>query len=287
MDVGEAGRLYTRGDEPAFFTVAAQRLGIDTDRRAVWLFGMDNAFLYCVITPVLCWALGLAWPRACHANYFYLLDGEKFSTSRRHLMGVAHAVERLGRDWLRVHLAETRPELAETDFTLEGAAKAIEVRRNRWYGFVRAVAERCQLAGDGVTVEAGVWNPRHIAAFNALDDQRRAAGRAADPDCFSLPALVAALEATVQLATELRAAEPGAAGTETFDAQERTTIALELAAARQLAVLLAPLAPNVAAGISRAIGLDTDPTSTPWSRALEFVPAGQPLPAASVLDALD
>jgi methionyl-tRNA synthetase len=95
------------------------------------------------------------------------------------------------------------------------------------------------------------------------------------------------LDTTVQVAADLRAAEPGAAGTETFDAQERTTIALKLAAVRQLAVLLAPLAPSVAAGISQAIGLDTDPGSTPWSRALEFVPAGQTLPSASDLDALD
>jgi len=42
---------------------------------------------------------------------------------------------------------------------------------------------------------------------------------------------------------------------------------------------------RVAARIGQAIGLSSDPASTPWSRALEFVPPGQVLPAVSPLAA--
>ena len=56
------------------------------DWKIVHFFGFDNSFYHSILYPVL---YRLAFPEwnpdiDYHVNEFYLLDGEKFSTSRRH-----------------------------------------------------------------------------------------------------------------------------------------------------------------------------------------------------------
>lgn len=69
-----------------------------------------------------------------HLTYFYMLDGAKFSTSRRHTVGVAELVGVAGADAARLYLAANRPERSPTNFTrsaFEGSAEVSAVRRLR------------------------------------------------------------------------------------------------------------------------------------------------------------
>jgi mannose-6-phosphate isomerase-like protein (cupin superfamily) len=146
-------------------------------------------------------------------------------------------------------------------------------RRAAWSSWSRALAARVREHADGKAPEAGRWSARHVAAFADLDALAKRAGRAVAAESFSIGALVDVLDELVACALRLAASDPQIRGTETFEAESRTSLALELAALRQFGVLAAPLMPG--AGVALGEALQLGPLGeTPWSRARELLGAG-------------
>lgn len=83
--------------------------------------GYDNVFHWSVLDLTLLLAYGdrYATPAVTIINEFYELAGEKFSTSRGHLVSATDLLERVPRDLARFYLALTAPELQRTNFTEE------------------------------------------------------------------------------------------------------------------------------------------------------------------------
>ena len=56
------------------------------ENKTLLAFGFDNSFFYMALVPALMWAFddGIHYPDAFLTNFFYQLDGKKFSTSRNH-----------------------------------------------------------------------------------------------------------------------------------------------------------------------------------------------------------
>ncbi|GAA3293682.1 hypothetical protein GCM10020295_16230 [Streptomyces cinereospinus] len=82
------------------------------DWKIVHFFGYDNSFYHALLYPVL---YALAYPDwkpdiDYHPNEFYLLDGEKFSTSRRHAVWGKEVLGPDSVDAVRFFLSLTRPE---------------------------------------------------------------------------------------------------------------------------------------------------------------------------------
>lgn len=277
----EYGRLYTYIDEPAFLLSTLDALDLREHAarvRPIYFFGMDNAFIYAVLTPVLLAAFDdrLPLPAVLHGNEFYLLEGSKFSTSRGHVLD-AKALAPVPMDWIRLYLAATRPELRETDFRREVFSKEVRMRRAAWGAWLRDLCRRVRFSCGGVVPEAGRWTERHLAFFAELDAIAGAAARALAPACVSLPDFVASLDRLIATARELAHAEPCTTGTETLDAESRTTIALELAAGRQLGVLAAPLMPDLSEALGEALGLGASLARTAWSDARQLLTPGLPV----------
>lgn len=104
--------------------------------RTSMVFGVDNAFERVFLFPAVLRGLTethAPFPDVMHLTYFYMLDGgAKFSTSRRHTVGVAELVGVAGADAARLYLAANRPERSPTNFTrsaFEGSAEVSAVRR--------------------------------------------------------------------------------------------------------------------------------------------------------------
>lgn len=154
--------------------VARERLALDhnpfdqrSDAFTVTSFGFDNTVPFCVGVETL----------AQHSrryrgfdryltNFFYTLDGRKFSTSRQHCIWADQAVRELGAtsDVLRYFLAKTSPEGGPSDFSRDG-----------FDAFRRAVEPR--LAQMDAALESGIG------------------GDAADPYADTLARLAADMEA--------------------------------------------------------------------------------------------
>jgi len=88
----------------------------------VYFHGYDNVYHWGLMDLVFLLAHGDRYvtPSANVCNEFYDLDGEKFSTSRDHLIWTADLLAEVPRDLVRFHLAHTAPELSRTGFTREG-----------------------------------------------------------------------------------------------------------------------------------------------------------------------
>ncbi|MET7573540.1 class I tRNA ligase family protein [Streptomyces sp. NPDC005492] len=221
--------------------------------------GLDSAFGWISLQALVDDAVDFAPFDHIVVNRFMLLRGEKFSTSRRHVIRVNDALDRgLSPDVLRLMLARVSPGHEESDLVPEKAAAQS--------------AEDCALLIDALgrsqpgDEEPGV-EPRLLDAAETWLTRQRAA--------FALPAvdLPAAAEALLGWASLLR--EGAAQGHPRF--------------ARQVMALLAlPLMPDWAAAVwnTAAHGPLPGRQNEPGGREQPVDPFVLPPVAAADLDAL-
>lgn len=91
----------------------------DAGAELVYFHGYDNVFHWGVLDLALLMAHGDRYvlPETNVCNEFYDLDGEKFSTSRGHLVRGVDLLAEVPRDLVRFYLTLTAPEYQRTNFT--------------------------------------------------------------------------------------------------------------------------------------------------------------------------
>ncbi|MFF8277414.1 class I tRNA ligase family protein [Streptomyces lateritius] len=138
----------------------------ERDPEIVYFHGYDNVYHWGLMDLVLLMAHGdrYALPETNISNEFYDLDGEKFSTSRNHLIWSADLLADVPRDVVRFYLALTAPEYQRTNFS---AAALSEVATRRLIDPWNRLAEALALA-----VPAGTGTPLPTSA----QGRTRAAG---------------------------------------------------------------------------------------------------------------
>ncbi|WDO09734.1 class I tRNA ligase family protein [Streptomyces murinus] len=243
------------------------------DWRIVHFFGYDNSFYHSVLYPVLYRLAHPGWNADIdyHVNEFYLLDGGKFSTSRRHAVWGKDVLDARSVDAVRYFLARTRPEGRRTNFTWEQFGSAVQDDLiGTWQQWLHHVGDRLEREFSGTTPDAGLWRPEHSAFLARLETRRRALTEALDRDGFSLNRAAEELHGLVTDAARFSRTET-TSGSERRRGEARTTMALELAAARLLARCAAPVMPRFAGRLSGALG-DQPPTT--WPEFVELLPPG-------------
>lgn len=86
----------------------------------LWHFnGIDNAFYFGVLYPAIFAAAGVPEPqmRGATVNELYLLEGQKFSTSRNHALWADEFLASEDPELVRLYLSWDRPDRYESDFT--------------------------------------------------------------------------------------------------------------------------------------------------------------------------
>jgi methionyl-tRNA synthetase len=86
----------------------------------VWHFnGIDNTFYFGILYPAILAAAGVSRPllRGATVNELYLLDGQKFSTSRNHALWADEFLAQEDPELVRLYLSWDRPDRYESDFT--------------------------------------------------------------------------------------------------------------------------------------------------------------------------
>ena len=120
-------------------------------------YGFDNAYYHTLLFPAVHIALGLT-PADTHiVNELLDLDGQKFSTSRRHLIWGRDFVQALPLDYARFALMLNRPETTRENFAIKSTVDTLEdlfsQRTNRWLDrFTTNMAARLH-----VLPEPGAW----------------------------------------------------------------------------------------------------------------------------------
>src|SRR3954452_20758857 len=136
---GPEQRLFPAFELASRYVVMAHRLPDHdtagrTARRTTMLFGFDNAFERVILFPVILKAISDArapLPTVLHMTYFALLDGAKFSTSRRHAITVDDAVARFGSDEVRLYVAAPRPVQQPETLSARTISASVEVQTVR------------------------------------------------------------------------------------------------------------------------------------------------------------
>jgi methionyl-tRNA synthetase len=119
----------------------------------VYFHGFDNVYHWGLMDLVLLMAHGgrYALPDANVCNEFYDLDGEKFSTSRNHLIWSVDLLVKVPRDLVRFYLALTAPEFQRSDFSRERLER---VTSQRLVAPWNALADALDRAVEGALVRA-------------------------------------------------------------------------------------------------------------------------------------
>lgn len=265
-----------------------RRLGHDwvADRpqqhwKIVHFFGYDNSFYHAILYPVLYRHAYPGWNPDIdyHVNEFYLLEGAKFSTSRRHAIWGKDVLSPATVDAIRFYLARTRPEGRRTNFDRRDfETQTEEVLVKKWQGWLQGLGGRIEDRYGGRAPDAGIWTPEHWSFLARLELRLRAMTACLDADDMSLNRAAAELDALIDDVVRFSRTEGLLADVPPLKDVARTAIALELAAARLLSRVAAPLMPRFAARLAAALG---DAAPATWPSEVSLVPPGQTVNLAS------
>lgn len=244
------------------------------DWKIVHFFGYDNSFYHSILYPVL---YQLAYPEwdpdiDYHVNEFYLLEGQKFSTSRRHAIWGKEILTPDTVDAVRFYLSRTRPEGERTDFRrADFARECADTLVGRWQDWLHDLGRRLDSRYDGVAPDAGTWTGEHTAFLARLSLRLDEATAALNPEGFSLRSAAAVLDQIVDDVRAFSRQQAALAGLDRWSSEARTAIALELAAARLLATASAPVLPRFSAKLAAALGI---PAIDSWPDTADLVEPG-------------
>lgn len=267
----------------ASFLYSAQTLGGDwrtwwkrADSEVVQFFGMDNASNFLVLLPALLLAYDpeIRLPAALLSNEFYLLEGSKFSTSRNHAVWGDEALASIPPDIIRLYLAQERPEFKQTNFQIPALREFVETELlGTWKAWFQELDARAKTAVEGsVPGEEDIdrLSPHQARFHRYLQLVYQQAGEAYSAAHFSTRRVAHLLHDLVRSAREFGEAQAFLSCHPRLRAEWERAIALELAAARVLAELAAPLMPELSAHLLEALGL----AKPDWNPEVPLLPGG-------------
>ncbi|MFI9269504.1 class I tRNA ligase family protein [Kitasatospora sp. NPDC052896] len=244
------------------------------DWKVVHFFGYDNSFYHAILYPALYRLAHPGWDADIdyHVNEFYLLEGAKFSTSRRHAIWGKEILGPDTVDSVRYFLSLTRPEGRRTNFRRDDYQTVLrETLIDGWQAWLNDLGERVRKHHDGLAPDAGNWTPEQTAFLGRLGARLTALTGSLGKDGFSLNQAAAELNGIVQDTVRFAAQERTLADAAGWRDEARTTIALELAAAKLLAHGAAPVMPRFAGRLAAALGL---PVPDRWPTGPELLAPG-------------
>jgi methionyl-tRNA synthetase len=147
-----AARTLAPHDDP--WTGASAALSGETE--IIHTYGFDNAYYHALLFPAIYLALdiGLAPPSVHLVNELLDLDGEKFSTSREHVIWAKELLEEIPADVVRFGLALARPQGRRTNFLLEAFVRnSDDILAGTVNDWLRLLRDLCGASAP----EPGAW----------------------------------------------------------------------------------------------------------------------------------
>ncbi len=228
-----------------------------TTTNVALFFGFDNAYLRSIIFPSILMAYDQSMKLAdlLVMNEFYKLDNKKFSTSREHAIWGKDIVKLYSSDAIRFFLAFTRPEVEQTNFTMSYFENIIDNELcGEWDTWLNEIRTKIMTYYDGIAPEAGNWFPEAKEFYcnlkeifgNTIDEYESVR--------FSLQNISRLLSRLVHCARNFGKATQHIYTLLSLSSEARTCIALELLAARSLAILSMPIMPEFAEMLLYGLG---------------------------------
>ena len=248
--------------------------------RIVHFFGFDNSFYHTVLFPAI-YAAAFAkddLPINYCYNEFLLLDQQKFSTSRNHAIWGREILESVSSDVVRFALAYERPESMRTNFNRSGMLELAKgTLIDQWTDWLGELHRAVQVHCNGRIPDAGLWSPAHMEFLGRLSEYPARLARAYGAEAYSLRSVARDLIALVQDVREFALHQKHWGSEVQFEAERRTALALQLATARLLAQLAAPLMPKFAQSLWGGLGQFGAVESSGWPDRATICSPGTPV----------
>jgi methionyl-tRNA synthetase len=178
----------------------------DRGAEVVYFHGFDNVYHWGLMDLAMLMAHGDRYtlPTGNVCNEFYDLDGDKFSTSRNHLIWSIDLLAEVPRDLVRFYLALTAPEYQRTNFSRDGLERAT----------TRHLVEPWNALADALSLARLGADPADRLPTTAAGRRRAAVMVERFRSCYQLStfSLTRAAETVVAHLGRLRAAAEGADG---------------------------------------------------------------------------
>jgi methionyl-tRNA synthetase len=284
----EHQRLYVWGEMGPAYLAATQELNdiigqpqdwknfwYDAEAERVEFFGFDNGYFYAVLIPALFMAYdkNIQLPTVFVTNEFLRLEGLKFSTSRGHAIWARELLEIVPADIVRFYLSYRRPETEQTNFVLKEFVSTVETELVQvWNQWLKDLGTKVANEYGGTVPDTGAYSPEHRRFYNKLNKLIEEAAVGYEAESFSPQQATRVLMELVRTANRFGKAEDCLRGVEARKDERRTGIALEVAAAKALAILAAPIMPEFAQRLWNNLGFTKE---LQWEETLTFVPGGQ------------
>jgi methionyl-tRNA synthetase len=243
------------------------------DWQIAHFFGYDNSFYHTIMYPAL---YSLAFPGwkaniSYHMNEFYLLDGQKFSTSRQHAVWGKEVLSPDRVDAVRYHLCLTRGEVKRADFNRAALASTSDTILSEWDRWLRGLGDIIGRRHGGLAPDAGDWSIDQREFLHQLEARRDRIEALLSPDGFSLNQAALEIDGIVRDTIRFAEAHSHLAATPSASDRNRTTVALQLAAASLLADVTTPLMPRFAGRLRNALGIAPERR---WPAHISLLPPG-------------
>ncbi|MEM8960984.1 MAG: class I tRNA ligase family protein [Acidobacteriota bacterium] len=265
----------------------AEKLGLDTGWETYWkgeneryvrLFGFDNSFYDGLLLNAvyLAYDEDISLPDAYVVNELYHLDGAKFSTSRNHRILGRDLLAQAPSDAVRYFLALDGPEREETNFTLERFRGTVDRHLHQaTQSWLAGIGERLDTEFESTVPSTGDWLTHHRRFFHRLEELLETAATGYRPESCSLQRVASTMHELVRESRRFGRGERYWNLVEARSQEHRTGIALELLAAKVLAIMATPIMPDFGKRLWKALGLgDEGPGRGAWDNALDWVPPG-------------
>lgn len=252
------------------------------DVEIVQFFGFDNGYFHAVLFPALFFAYdpAIRAPRTFVMNEFYRLDGLKFSTSRNHAIWGSELLDQVPPDLVRFYLCYSCPETEQTNFTVSEFEDTVQRELiGRWQSWLYDLGTKVSTEYAGVTPAIGIWTDEQRRFYEKLKEFIVEAACAYEAKTFSPQRATRVLCELVRTARRFGKAEDHWRQVAGRREERRTAVALELAAAKILALLAAPIMPDFAARLWGDLGYATSLLTGSWEETPTWVQARQKIGA--------
>lgn len=243
----------------------------------VHFFGSDNAYLYLLHDPAILLALNseAVLPQTLVCNEFLMLDEEKMSTSKNHVLWANELLDELPADLLRFYLAYVRPESDTTSCSYEHLQETVQTHLvgecQDWLAELgQKVALECSSQAPGAeALSPEQWDfQERIGQW--LDRAQKAYG-----SNFSLRNAARILLEIIEETADFARLQEQLKGVESLLHERQNGIALELAAARAMALISAPLMPEFSEKLWSHLGYAEELEDHGWDGNMNYVPPDQ------------
>jgi methionyl-tRNA synthetase len=243
-------------------------------------FGADNAFLYLMLDPAVSLALqpDRPLPAALHGNEYLMLDEQKMSTSRGHILEAGPMLQKYGSDLVRLLLAGLRPEISDTQCNAEMAEGFLQQRIIApWQDWLEAAGRRITTESGSKSPQASEeWGSEQEEFLERLESLRKRCQAAYERG--RLQEVAGCLQELVDQSVTFALSQQPLEGLP----DRSTALALEMAAIRLLAQLSAPLMPKFATQLWKHLG---QTQKMDWPGEVVLAAPGQRVLAAAGLSA--